>query len=108
MGKPVGDGFGFAGNRNPQLTFSEVPTAARSLVLLCIDPDVPTVAEMVGKAGVEIPAEQSRCDFVHWVMIDIPADCDAIAAGACSDGVTARGTQEIGRASCRAGVCKYV
>src|SRR3546814_11917212 len=66
MGKPVGDGFGFAGNRNPQLTFSEVPTAARSLVLLCIDPDVPTVAEMVRKAGVEIPAEQSRCDFVSW------------------------------------------
>src|SRR3546814_9152550 len=26
-------------------------------------------------------------------MIDIPADCDAIASGACSDGVTARGKQ---------------
>jgi len=79
MGKPVGDSFGFAGNRNPQLTFSQVPTAARSLVLLCVDPDVPTVAEMVGKSGVEIPVDQPRCDFVHWLMIDIAADCREIA-----------------------------
>ncbi|PIQ36599.1 MAG: YbhB/YbcL family Raf kinase inhibitor-like protein [Lysobacterales bacterium CG17_big_fil_post_rev_8_21_14_2_50_64_11] len=91
MGQPIGDGFGFAGNRNPHFTFAEVPTAARSLALLCVDSDVPTVAEMVGKAGVEIPVDQPRCDFVHWLMIDIPGDCRAIAAGACSDGVTAHG-----------------
>lgn len=108
MGKPVGDSFGFAGNRNPQLSFSEVPATAHSLVLLCIDPDVPTVAEMVGKPGVEIPADQPRCDFVHWVMIDIPADCRAIAAGACSDGVTAHGKQApAGPAGSRQGLNDY-
>jgi len=108
MGKPVGDSFGFAGNRNPQLTFSQVPTAARSLVLLCVDPDVPTVAEMVGKAGVEIPVDQPRGDFVHWLMIDIAADCREIAAGACSDGVTARGKREpAGPAGSRQGLNDY-
>lgn len=94
MGQPMGDGFGFAANRNPHLAFSEVPTAARSLVLLCVDSDVPTVAQMVGKAGVEIPVDQPRGDFVHWLMIDIPGDCRAIAAAACSDGVSARGKRE--------------
>ncbi len=94
MGQPVGAGFGFAGNRNPQLAWSAPPVGTRSLVLLCIDPDVPTVAEMVGKPGVEIPVEQPRCEFVHWLMIDIPPDCRDIAAGACSDGVTARGKRQ--------------
>lgn len=108
MGQPVGDGFGFAGNRNPQLTFHDVPAAARSLVLLCVDSDVPTVAEMVGKAGVEIPLDQPRCDFVHWLMIDIPPDCGAIAAGACSDGVSTRGKHDpAGPAGSRQGLNDY-
>jgi len=36
--------------------------------LLCIASDVPTVAEMVGRDDVEIPIEQPRTDFIHWVM----------------------------------------
>lgn len=91
MGQASTGGFGFAANRNPQLAWSEVPAGTRSFALLCVDPDVPTVAEMVGKIGVEIPADQPRCDFVHWVMVDIPAECHEIAEGACSDGVSARG-----------------
>ncbi|WP_147653860.1 YbhB/YbcL family Raf kinase inhibitor-like protein [Vulcaniibacterium gelatinicum] len=87
MGTP--DGFG--GNRNPHLAWDGVPAGTRSFVLMCIDTDVPTVAEMVGKPGVEIPVEQPRTEFVHWVMADIPAEVRAIAAGSCSDGVTPRG-----------------
>lgn len=90
MGTP--DGFG--GNRNPHLIWDDVPAGTRSFALLCIDSDVPTVAEMVGKAGVEIPVEQPRCEFAHWVMADIPADVRGFAEGAWSDGVTTGGKRD--------------
>ncbi|MEO6170446.1 MAG: YbhB/YbcL family Raf kinase inhibitor-like protein, partial [Lysobacter sp.] len=85
-GQPTADGFGFAPNRNPHLAWDEAPAGTQSFVLVCVDPDVPTVAEMVGKQGVSIPVEQPRCDFIHWVMVDIPPTVREIAAGACSDG----------------------
>lgn len=89
----MGTSDGFGGNRNPQLAWSDVPDATKSFALLCIDTDVPTVAEMVGKAGVEIPIDQPRTDFVHWAMVDIVADVREIAAGSCSDGITKKGKQ---------------
>ena len=91
MGRNDGAADTFSDNRNPHLAWSDVPTSTRSFVLLCIDPDVPTVAEMVGKAGVEIPIDQPRCDFVHWAMADIPSDMHAIAEGAWSSDVTIGG-----------------
>lgn len=93
-GQATADGFGFAPNRNPHLAWDGVPQGTKSFALLCIDPDVPTVAEMVGKEGVLIPADQPRCDFVHWVLADIPAQLREIAAGSCSDGVVPHGKQE--------------
>lgn len=93
-GQASADGFGFAANRNPHLAWDEVPAGARSFVLICIDPDVPTVAEMVGRADVQIPEHQVRGDFIHWVMADIPADVREIAAGSCSDGVVAHGKRD--------------
>lgn len=108
MGQPVGAGFGFAANRNPHLAWTAPPADTRSLVLVCIDPDVPTVAAMVGKPGVEIPVEQPRCEFVHWLMIDIPPDCRELAAGSCSDGVSVRGKrQPPGPAGARQGLNDY-
>lgn len=92
-GQPTDDGFGFAPNRNPHLAWGDVPEGTRSFVLLCVDPDVPTVAEMVGKEGVTIPVEQPRTEFIHWVMVDIPATVQEIEAGACSDGVVPHGKQ---------------
>ncbi|AWV05858.1 YbhB/YbcL family Raf kinase inhibitor-like protein [Marilutibacter maris] len=107
-GRPTADGFGFAANRNPHLAWDEVPEGTRSFALLCIDPDVPTVAEMVGKPGVEIPAAQPRCDFVHWAMVDIAADLREIAAGSCSDGVVPHGKGEpAGPAGARQGLNDY-
>ncbi|MEO6263845.1 MAG: YbhB/YbcL family Raf kinase inhibitor-like protein [Luteimonas sp.] len=87
MGTPTG----FGGNRNPQLAWDAVPAGTRSFALLCIDTDAPTVAETVGRDDLQIPVGQPRTDFVHWVMADIPTAVRAIAAGSCSDGVTARG-----------------
>lgn len=96
LGVRDGEAVGFGRNRNPHLAWGEVPEGTRSFALLCIDTDAPTVAEMVGKAGIEIPADQPRTEFFHWAMVDIPADLREIAAGSCSDGVTAHGKHRPG------------
>lgn len=49
------------GDRSPALAWSNVPEGARSLVLVCDDPDAP-----VG-------------DWVHWLLMDIPATENGIA-----------------------------
>ncbi len=104
MGQPDG----FAGNRNPHLAWDDVPADTRSFALLCIDPDAPTVAETVGRDDMEIPHDQPRADFVHWTMVDLPADVRGIAAGSCSDGVTARGkASPPGPAGARQGLNDY-
>lgn len=92
-GKPIPADFamgapdGFGGNRNPQLAWRDVPEGTRSFALLCIDTDAPTDASLAGKDGVEIPVEHVRGDFLHWVMVDLPADLREIAAGSCSNGI---------------------
>jgi Raf kinase inhibitor-like YbhB/YbcL family protein len=104
MGTPEG----FGGNRNPELHWDEVPAGTRAFALLCIDTDAPTDPSTVGRADLQIPVAQPRADFVHWVMVDIPADVRAIAAGSCSDGVTARGKREPrGPAGARQGLNDY-
>lgn len=89
MGVP--DGFG--SNRNPHLAWDQVPEGTRSFALLCVDPDVPTVADTVNREDMEIPVDQPRGDFVHWVAADIPATLREISEGSCSDGVRAKGKQ---------------
>lgn len=104
MGTP--DGFG--ANRNPHLAWDEAPEGTRSFVLMCVDPDVPTVAGMVGKEGVEIPVHQPRTEFIHWVMVDIPAHVREIAEGAASDGISKGGKRDpAGPAGARQGLNDY-
>ena len=90
MGAPEG----FGGNRNPHLAWSDAPAETKSFVLMCIDTDAPTDASTVGRDDMDIPVDQPRADFVHWVMVDIPASVHRIEAGSCSDGVTARGKRK--------------
>lgn len=78
-------------NRNPQLSWSDVPEGAKSLALICVDTDVPSVGTDVNKEGRSVKDSLPRCDFYHWVMIDIPPACAGVKAGECSDGVTPRG-----------------
>lgn len=95
-------------NRNPHLVWSDVPAGTRSFAVLCIDTDVPTVGDDVNQEGRVVPADLPRTEFVHWLLLDVPASCSEIAAGSCSDGVTARGKSEpAGPEGSRQGVNDY-
>lgn len=93
FGKPGahGEHCVFAGNRNPHLAWRDAPENTRSFALVCIDLDVPSKSDDVNKEGHRVPTDLPRVEFVHWLMVDIPSDCNAIATGSCSDGVTAHG-----------------
>lgn len=95
-------------NLNPALAWDGVPAAARSLVLVCVDSDVPTRADDVNKEGRTVAATLPRCDFYHWLMVDIPPAVTAIARGECSQGVTPRGkVSPPGPAGSRQGLNDY-
>lgn len=81
----------FSDNRNPHLAWDGVPSGARSLVLVCHDPDVPSRGDDVNQPDREVPADLPRVDFFHWVMVDLPVGLRAIAEGEFSEGFTARG-----------------
>ncbi len=78
-------------NRSPALAWSEVPEGTKSFVLLCHDPEVPTVADDVNKEDRRVPFDLPRFDFFHWVLLDISADCRALAAGEGSEGIQPHG-----------------
>ena len=78
-------------NRNPDLHWQDAPVATGSYALICVDPDVPSVATDVNQPDREVHDALPRVDFVHWLIANIPANVTSIAAGACSEGITARG-----------------
>lgn len=80
-----------AGNRNPHLAWSDAPAATKSFALACIDGDAPSKGDDVNKEGCTVPADLPRVEFAHWLMVDVPHTCMSIAAGTCSDGITAHG-----------------
>ncbi|MFS2006583.1 YbhB/YbcL family Raf kinase inhibitor-like protein [Duganella sp. CT11-25] len=87
----AGLGIRLAGNRNPQLSWREVPAGTESLVLLCMDGDAPVDASRANRIGCSLPQGLPRGDFFHWSLIDIPPAMHAIAEGALSAAVTAHG-----------------
>ena len=80
-----------APNRNPDLSWSDVPKGAKSLVLVCHDPDVPSKPDAVNREGRIVPASLRRVDFYHWLLVDLAPDAAPIKKGEFSDGVTPRG-----------------
>lgn len=78
-------------NRNPHLSWSDLPAGTKSLALICHDPDVPSKPDDVNQEGRTIPAKLPRVDFYHWVLVDLAPGSGMIRAGDFSDGVTARG-----------------
>jgi Raf kinase inhibitor-like YbhB/YbcL family protein len=81
----------FSDDLNPHLAWSELPAAAKSLVLICHDFDVPSRADDVDRADREVPADLPRVDFFHWVLVDLPPVPASIAEGEFSAGFTVRG-----------------
>ncbi len=78
-------------NRNPALSWSDVPEGTKSLVLLCHDSDVPSKPDDVNKEGKKLSKKMKRVNFFHWVLVDIPADAVGIQEGEFSDEVTPGG-----------------
>ncbi|NWB99627.1 YbhB/YbcL family Raf kinase inhibitor-like protein [Pseudomonas gingeri] len=83
--------YQLSNNRNPHLAWTAVPTNTRSFVLICHDPDVPSLADDVNREGKKIPSSLPRVDFDHWLVIDIPATQREIAAGSHSAAITPKG-----------------
>jgi hypothetical protein len=91
-GRVNADGsVGFSDNLNPHLAWSDLPPGAKSMVLICHDFDVPSVATDVNRDDREVPADLDRVDFFHWVLVDLPPRPTVIAEGEYSRGFTTRG-----------------
>ena len=80
-----------AGNRNPDLTWSDYPAEAKSFALICVDPDAPSERTDVNQEGRTVPFALHRVPFYHWVLVDIPVSATHIAEGSHSDHVTPHG-----------------
>jgi Raf kinase inhibitor-like YbhB/YbcL family protein len=78
-------------NLNPDLSWSGLPRDTKSLVLICVDPDVPSRGDDVNKEGRSVPASLPRVDFYHWVLVDLPAHTSSIAKGEFASSITAKG-----------------
>ena len=78
-------------NQNPHFSWHDAPAGTKSFALICVDPDVPSKGDDVNKEGSVVLASLPRVDFFHWVLIDIPAARNRIAAGEFSSSVTAKG-----------------
>ncbi len=83
----------FAANRSPHLAWENLPAGTRSLALLCVDDQVPTVGDDVNQEGKTVPADLPRCDFYHWVLVDLDPAKGPIPEGAFSEGVSNGGKQ---------------
>ena len=80
-------------NKNPHLAWSNIPEEAQSLILICVDTDVPSSLEHFNKEGATISAALPRVEFMHWVMVDIRPIDGGVSEGECSDGITPGGKQ---------------
>lgn len=77
-GKAIPSEFTCDGRQvSPPLQFTGIPSAAKSLVLIMEDPDVPRSIRPDGL-------------FVHWMVWNVPTTTTALAAGAVPPGVSGK------------------
>lgn len=94
-------------NRNPHLSWSDVPPGTQSLVLICHDPDVPSSADDVNREGHAVAASLPRVDFFHWVLVDIPPSWTEIGEGTMCASITPRGKGPLAAGGPRHGINDY-
>ena len=91
LGKTSAEGqIDLSDNKNPHLAWSDLPEGTKSIAIVCIDTDAPTKPDDVNQEGRMVPSDLPRAEFAHWVLVDLAPEA-TIAAGAFSDGVTAKG-----------------
>tara|TARA_R110001606_G_scaffold1937_5_gene7662 strand:+ start:26684 stop:27304 length:621 start_codon:yes stop_codon:yes gene_type:complete len=83
--------FRFSDNRNPKVSWDDVPDGTRGFAVLVVDPDVPSDPTNVNQEGKTVPKDLKRVDFYHWVLVDIAADVRDIDEGEDADGVVTGG-----------------
>lgn len=79
------------GNVSPELQWSEGPEGTKSYAVIMHDPDVPASFKDANKEGKTLPEKMPRKDFVHWVLVNIPADIIVLPKGADSDRLERQG-----------------
>ncbi len=84
----------FGKNLNPHLKWTDFPKETKSFVILCVDKDVPSVADDVNKEGKSIPITLPRVDFYHWILINIPINVQEIQEGIDSNSVVLKGKKD--------------
>lgn len=77
-------------NTSPPLNWSWAPEGTQSFALTLVDPDVPW-----GEYGLPGPGTVPGDLFIHWVVCDLPATSDGLAAGASPGGDLPGGAVEL-------------
>jgi Raf kinase inhibitor-like YbhB/YbcL family protein len=94
FGKPDADEhMALSDNLSPHLRWQDAPAGTKSFAVVCMDPDVPSVADDVNQEGRSIPADLARVDFCHWSLVDLDPGITELSTGQCSQGVTVGGKQ---------------
>ncbi len=97
----------FSENKNPHIVWGDLPEGTKSLVLICVDSDVPSVGDDVNKEGKTIPASLPRVNFYHWLLANIPVNINEIPEGAVSNKVVPHGKNEADSKYGTAGINNY-
>lgn len=78
-------------NLNPDLEWGDLPPGTQSLVLICKDPDVPSVLENFNQEGRVVAASVPRIDLYHWLLVDLDPALMRIGKGEFSKEIVPRG-----------------
>jgi Raf kinase inhibitor-like YbhB/YbcL family protein len=78
-------------NVSPHVAWSDLPAGTRSLALVLVDIDVPSVGTDVNQQGRTVPASLPRVPFYHWLVAHIAPTRTGFAEGEACRGVTPRG-----------------